>query len=117
MCFCVNYLRKMHLRHYSAPFDWIAGGTFAERINFLLGGFKDFFEKDDLQFYGRRNCPEPCDINYNKRTLMVFNHDFPLYKNIAESFPPVKEKYNRRIYLIQKYSGRRKSIAGIYGTG
>ena len=97
VCFCANYLQAMHLRKFSSPFDWIAGGTFKERMWFLLHNFKDYFNKEDLVLHGKREFPEPCDIYYNKRTHIVFNHDFPLNKSFNTSFPKVAGKYKRRI--------------------
>lgn len=114
VCFCASYLRKMRLRHFSAPFDWIAGGTFAERISFLLDGFKGFLEEGDMEFYGRRDYPEPCDIYRNKHTRMVFNHDFPLNKDLSATFPVVKEKYNRRINALYKNIQAAEKVLLVY---
>ena len=114
VCFCANYLRAMRLRKFSAPFDWVAGATFAERMNFLLNDFKDFFNREDLVYHGKREYPEPCDIYYNQRTHIVFNHDFPLLKSFDEQFPKVKERYNHRINSLYKRINKSKKVLIVY---
>lgn len=114
VCFCANYLRAMRLRKFSAPFDWIAGANFEERMNFLLNGFKNFFKKRDLVYHGRREYPEPCDIYYNRRTHIIFNHDFPLFKSFDESFPKVKERYQRRIKNLYNRLNNAKLALVVY---
>jgi hypothetical protein len=114
VCFCANYLRAMRLRKFSAPFDWVAGATFTERMNFLLNDFEDFFNKEDLVYHGKREYPEPCDIYYNQRTHIVFNHDFPLLKSFDEQFPKVKERYNHRINSLYKRINKSKKVLIVY---
>lgn len=114
VCFCANYLRHMRLRKFSAPFDWIAGATFAERMNFLLNDFQDYFNKEDLVYHGRREYPEPCDIYYNQRTHIVFNHDFPLLKPFEEAYPKVKERYDRRIKKLYDRINKSKLVLIVY---
>jgi len=112
VCFCANYLRSMRLRKFSSPFDWVAGATFAERMNFLLNDFQNFFNKEDFVYHGKREYPEPCNIYYNRRTHIIFNHDFPLFKSFEETYPKVKKRYDHRIkHLYQKiYKSKRVLI-------
>ena len=114
VCFCANYLRAMRLRKFSAPFDWVAGATFEERMNFLLNDFQNFLNKEDLKYHGKREYPEPCDIYYNRRTHIIFNHDFPLFKSFDESFPKVKERYQRRIKNLYNRLNNAKLALVVY---
>lgn len=114
VCFCANYLNALHLRKFSSPFDWIAGGTFKERMWFLLHNFKGYFNKEDLVFHGKREFPEPCDIYYNKRTHIVFNHDFPLNKPFDVTFPKVAAKYSRRIKRLYGFIRQASSVLIVY---
>lgn len=114
VCFCANYLRAMRLRKFSAPFDWVAGAGFEERMNFLLNDFQDFFNKEDLVYHGRREYPEPCDIYYNRRTHIVFNHDFPLFKPFDEAFPKVQERYSHRIKKLYERLNKAKLALVVY---
>ena len=34
-CLTATFLKKLSLRAMSTPFDWIAGGTFEKRVDFL----------------------------------------------------------------------------------
>ena len=85
-CLCASILSKLGLRHFSSPFDWMYGATFEERMNILLNNFDNFLNKEDMVFVGQRDNPEPCDIYFNKRTQICFNHDFPLNVPLEKSF-------------------------------
>lgn len=114
VCFCANYLRALSLRKFSSPFDWIAGATFNERMKFFLNGFEDYLNKEDLVYHGKRDFPEPCDIYYNTRTHIIFNHDFPLAQPFDEAFSKVKERYNRRIKRLYALIHRAKKVLIVY---
>ena len=98
-CLCSQMLRKKSLQFCSYPFDWIAGGDFASRIDLLVSGFKDFFNKEDLSFTGESNgmAEHPCEVCLNKKTEMIFPHDFPTGSDFDSSYSAASEKYNRRI--------------------
>ena len=114
VCFCANYLQALSLRKFSSPFDWIAGGTFSERMGYLLNDFENYFNKEDLVYHGKREFPEPCDIYYNTRTHIVFNHDFPLSKPYDDSYPKVAERYARRIKRLYELVNKAKRVLIVY---
>ena len=114
VCFCANYLRAMRLRKFSAPFDWVAGATFQERMNFLLNNFQNFLNKEDLTYHGKREYPEPCNIYYNQRTHIIFNHDFRLLKTFDEQFEIVQKRYNHRINHLYKKISKAKKVLIVY---
>lgn len=114
VCFCANFLRELNLRKFSAPFDWIAGGTFSQRLEFLINRFDNYFNEKDMAYHSRREFPEPRDIYYNRRTHIVFNHDFPINKPFDEAFPEVKEKYFRRIKRLYKLIQKSKKVLIVY---
>ena len=96
-CSCTQILRNANLQHQSNPLDWLFGATFEGRVNLLVNEFENFINKEDLEFAGQRENPEPCDIYQNKANDIVFNHDFPLNMSLEKSYPIIKEKYDRRI--------------------
>ena len=114
VCFCANYLQALYLRKFSAPFDWVAGATFNERMQFILNGFENFLNKEDFIYHGKREYPEPCNIYYNTRTHIVFNHDFPLLKSFDEAYPDVKERYDRRIKHMYELMNKAKKVLIVY---
>ena len=102
-CFSAGFLRKHKLREFSAPFDWMYGSTFENRVKMLINRFEGWLELKDLIFSGQRENPEPCDIYTNKKTNLVFNHDFALNTKLEDTFAEVKEKYDRRINRLLDY--------------
>lgn len=114
VCFCANYLQSMCLRKLSTPFDWVAGATFGERMRLLMNDFDNFFNMTDLVYHGKREYPQPCNIYYNTRTHIVFNHDFSLFKSFDEMFLIVKERYNRRIKRLYELMNKSKKVLIVY---
>lgn len=96
-CSCTQTLRKSYLQYYSYPFDWLYGADFIDRIKIIANDFKDWINIEDLELIGTRENPLPCNIYKNKKTGIVFNHDFPLSKSLEDSYLEVKQKYERRI--------------------
>ena len=96
-CSCTQTLRKSGLQFFSYPFDWMAGGTFSTRVNILVNDFENWFNKEDLEYYGKRQNPEPRDIFINRKTGIIYNHDFSFNTSIDAEYNMVNEKFNRRI--------------------
>lgn len=96
-CSCTQILRTCSLQYYSYPFDWLYGSNFLDRIKILVNNFENWLNKEDLISYGCRAETHPNDIYKNIRTDIVFNHDFQIDTPLYESYPKVKEKYDRRI--------------------
>ena len=87
----------------SFPFDWIYYSGYPRgtsdlhlRVDAICNGFKDWFRMEDLEIR-----PSPAghnkDFYHNNRTHVTFNHDFPRGVPLADAFPTVWEKYERRI--------------------
>lgn len=99
---CANsmFLMRRGLRVTSGPFDWLTKADFETRIQLILDEFKNFLNKEDLNL-----LPELDEKNKNRghvsyantRTDFYFYHDFPSGISLDESYPEVKEKYERRI--------------------
>ncbi|MBR1778570.1 MAG: hypothetical protein IJ752_08335 [Alphaproteobacteria bacterium] len=115
-CLCSQMLRKKNLQFCSYPLDWVAGGDFASRVDLLVSGFKDYFNKEDIVFTGGQNGDEnnPCEICENKRTEMKFPHDFPAGADLDASYPAVKAKYDRRISRLLDMIESGRNILIVY---
>lgn len=98
-CSCTQALRRARLQRASYPLDWVAGSNFLGRVRLLSARFDGFLDKNDLQDTGRNNGSDShlCHIYYNTRTSIGFNHDFPEGQSLQESYPAVRQKYDRRI--------------------
>ena len=117
-CLCSQMLRKKRLQLCSYPLDWVANGDFSFRIGFLLSGFNDYFNKEDLSFTGELNGLEEhsCEVCLNKRTGMGFPHDFPAGVDFETAYPAVKEKYDRRIKRLFDNIEKGRDILIVYVT-
>ena len=113
-CSCSSTLRSNGLQFESYPLDWLFGGDFKTRTDILINEFKDFINKEDLIKVGERENPLPCDIYKNQRNKIVFNHDFALHKDLNETYPKVKEKYDRRIKRLYNNIDKAKDILIVY---
>ena len=101
-CSCAQTLIGANLRQFSSPFDWLFGSDFSGRCEILSSNFQRFLEEKDLTYsYSERSVS--CDAYYNNYNSLTFNHDFETKKELKETYPAVKEKYDRRINrLLQK---------------
>lgn len=99
-CASTSYLRRCNLQNFSYPFDWIAGPPFDMITDFIINGFQDFLNIEDLEPYilkeGHVNNG-PYNLYRNKRNNYHHFHDFPKNIPLEESFKNVREKYDRRI--------------------
>lgn len=113
-CSCATTLIQCNLRRAAYPFDWLYGSDLNGRVNFVVNDFENFLEKEDLKHTGDRESPMPCKIFKNTRSNIVFNHDFPLSMTLDESFPSVKEKYNRRINRLYANIKQTEKVLFVY---
>ena len=112
-CACSSYLKKNGLRLTSGPFDWLTNAGFEQRFDLILNDFENFLNKEDLipmpkptQFPADKNN----DYYENKRTGLYFWHDFPADKSFDQSYPLIKQKYNRRIDRFYKNIKKHKRV-------
>jgi len=118
-CLGATNLKASLLREYSCPFDWIAGGSFEQRIDILLNNFNGYFEKDKLEL--RQNLQNiqyiPSRYFFNKENGIHFIHDFPPENlfNMDNYYPFTKKKYDRRINrLLNTLNTKNLNILCVY---
>lgn len=112
-CSCASTLIKANLRQFSSPFDWLFGSDFISRCKILVSDFERFLEEKDLEYsYSERSIS--CDAYYNKYNKLTFNHDFEAKKELKETYPSVKEKYDRRINRLLQTIQKAKSVLIVY---
>lgn len=98
-CATSLYLRRNKLQFASYPLDWIGKDPFLWKVELLTHHFADFMNLEDFAPMER---PEDggdvhCDAYKNTRTGCYFWHDFPIGVPIEQSYPAIREKYQRRI--------------------
>ncbi|GEM_PF-1541616 len=93
-CFVPETLKKLKLRDFSGPFDWMFGSHILTRLNFVKNGFKNYFNYDDFEYVGE-NPDNGKNVYKNTKSGITYNHDFPK-GDFNDIFGPVSEKYKRR---------------------
>ena len=112
-CSCSSLIRSLNYQNYSYPFDWIAGCSFKERCKILANDFKDFINKEDLEYLQQVSITNN-DVYKDKYNNIVFNHDFTTGIPFDEMYVKVKEKYDRRINRLLKNIEYAKNILLVY---
>lgn len=115
-CSCTQSLRKYNLQIRSFPFDWLYGSNFLGRCQILTQQFNRFIEQRDLKdintFDGGKS--NPCKVYYNSYNDITFNHDFPMGESFENSYPTIKEKYDRRIKRLLENIKTSKNILVVF---
>ncbi len=101
-CAVALYMKQLCMRACSGPFDWLGGGDFKLRTNLLMNHFDGFLREEYLEpvTSGRFYDPDGAQPHARfvcQKTRLFFIHDFKKNHPLSESFPAVKEKYDRRI--------------------
>ena len=126
-CHISSALRQLSLQHKTYPLDWgrvVEEDTkdefgFRRKIEFLCTDFKDFINEEDLYIHDdMAHRPEEENMSvFNRFNGMHFNHDFPKGKTLDESYPFVKEKYDRRIKRLIDLINSNKKICFVFYAG
>ena len=111
-CASAQALRAVKKRSRSLPFDWIIPLSFEKAVSFIENDFKDFFNKEDLIRFREDNKKH---IGYkNKKTGLVFLHDFTIEDQFDTEYELIKEKYDRRIQRLYQTIKASKNILYIH---
>ncbi len=127
-CWTSRALRRLYLQSSSYPLDWIRCieeethdvlGV-RRRLEVICSGFQDFFNESDL-YIGDDEIEDPIKqphrVVLNRFNGMCFFHDFPKGKTIAESYPEIKAKYDRRIKRFMDLLNSGKKICFVVYAG
>lgn len=99
-CSCTQTLREAGLQFESFPFDWVAYKEEEDldaRTEMLRADFAHWFDKSDLAFAGHFDFGWHARAIYrNRRTGVVFNHDFNRGEDFESAYDGVAAKYARR---------------------
>ena len=111
-CFVPETLKKLKLRDFSGPFDWMFGSHAIIRLNFIEKEFKDYFNFDDFEYVGEN--PDNGKITYkNNRSGIIYNHDFP-HGEFRDVFEPVATKYKRRTERLLSHLRHDKRVLLVF---
>ncbi len=119
-CACSQSLRLAGLQLLSQPWDWLAlnpesdGPDLPIRLGIMESGFADWLREEDLEFVSDL-ADNGKDQYRNRRYHITYLHDFPHGVPLHESFPAVKEKYDRRVARFQRLMSESKSsVLAVY---
>ena len=126
-CGCAGHLIKSRLRRESYPLDWLGTWTLsltrvAEIVRDEFAGF--------LKLENIRTIPPPKPVQTPDGVLddtrhawcgddalhIVIPHDFPIDRPIAEVYPEVRRKYDRRIARFYRTMRSSKRVLMVYWT-
>ena len=126
-CGCAGHLIKNRLRRESYPLDWLGTWTLsltrvAEIVRDEFAGF--------LKLENIRSIPPPKPVQTPDGVLddtrhawcgddalhIVIPHDFPIDRPIAEVYPEVRRKYDRRIARFYRTMRSSKRVLLVYWT-
>lgn len=113
-CSCTQTLRNCCLQFRSYPLDWLYGGDLKTRIDLLVNHFTDFINQEDLKKVDEKDYPLHRDIYCNLKNGIVFNHDFEFHQRLEDTYPAVKEKYDRRIKRLYEHIKSAQKILIVY---
>lgn len=119
-CAASLYLRRLQMRFASGPLDWLAGGTLHTRTQMITSDFKLFMEESDLELRERDfgyGIDFPHDYYFNTSNGLKHYHDFKKGIPLAETYPAVREKYNRRIARFQRDLSTKRALLIWFSMG
>jgi len=94
-CFTAEWLKVFGQRKFSAPFDWVYGGTFDRRIEAFIDEFSHYFDREDLEFIDEKTG-NGAKLYRNNRTGLMYVHDFWGSVDFDSEYLLVNKKYKRR---------------------
>lgn len=115
-CLCTETLRSAGLQFASFPLDWTrGGGGIRERADLLVGGFKGWFEEKDFEPIENPDA-FGHDPYRNVATGMIFPHEFDKGVPLAESFPAVRAKNDRRVRRLNERISSARNVLAVWIT-
>lgn len=114
-CAVTQSLRAVGLQYVSYPFDWVATPGLEQSVSILTGGFKDWLDKDALRLVDvRHGVGFMTRIYRNEKTGIGFSHEFSDFFRFEESYPKVKQVYDRRIARFLADLKKSKRMLAVY---
>lgn len=112
-CATAQYMQKHFLRITSGPFDWLINVDFKTKIEMILNNFDRFLNLEDLALKDDKINKKTAHY-INKYNNLIFLHDFPANIPLEESFPLIKQKYERRINRFYNLISKKQKVLLIW---
>jgi len=108
-CYASQVLRDTGRQFASFPFDWIGQPPLLEHVEIMCSGFYDFIRLDALERHPEMDLKRHI-CYWDRRTKMVYMHDFSRGATLSEEFPVIAVKYKRRIDRFLELVRRSKTV-------
>ena len=108
-CSCSQTLRRAGLQLAAFPWDWVGVPPPSEKCEFIRNGFKDFMNLEDLKWVGMNDTFGHEEVT-NTRNDLIILHDFVSGIPLAEQYPTVAAKYERRMKRLAKCIDAAKNV-------
>ena len=107
-CGVSQALRAAGLQFASYPLDWLGSRDVRRVAKVVAGNFEKWFEKEDFRLVDVWHSTGFDTRAYlNTRTDFGFSHEFPDFVPFDESFPKIRETYERR---VERFLKRAESV-------
>jgi hypothetical protein len=124
-CYTSSLLRCLGLQVESFPFDWIFHSKLETALSTTLDllsnkdKFEKWFELEDLEYMASDKPLLPNDSHrsrrvINKKTGLLYIHDFTWDNSLEEEYQKNKEKYDRRRERVLRYINQASSVLFVY---
>lgn len=93
-CGCAFFLRRLHLRTMSGPWDWVGGSwQVLQRVAHIENRFAGWLQPENLEPPRRMGRIVECE---DRKQDVFFLHDFHLRMPFPEELALVRARYQRR---------------------
>ena len=102
LCLASIQLRKLNLRPFAGPLDWMSSPSLSSVNQLLKNRFSGFMDRANLLPTGYStgiNTPEPFLVVHDQKYGIVSSHDFKADKNTLTNlatYPEVRKKLDKR---------------------
>ena len=112
-CGTSQALRAAGLQFASYPLDWVGSPGVVESAQVVADRFRGWMEAEDLQLWDVRHGVGFCTRIYrNRKNLIGFSHEFSDFIPFSESYPKVRETYDRRAErFLERLNAAGKALA------
>lgn len=117
-CVPAAYLKELGIRTTSMPFDWLSAAPLESRVDLLVRRFSGFPGKEDMEarpdLVSSTSHLPFCD----RRSGLVFLHDFTVGADFDVDFECVRERYARRCSrLVERLDLGGQALAVYFASG
>lgn len=114
-CGTSQALRAAGLQFASYPLDWTGSPGILASAQLIAGDFAGWFEAEDLEIVDVRHGAGFCTRCYrNRRTGFGYSHEFSDFVPFEESYPMVRDTYDRRVERFRAQAGKSRRMLAVY---